>query len=272
VLTVGNVAAASALALQTDGKIVVAGRRRASGTDGFVAARLNADGTTDTNFGVNGFFTQDFGGIGSYALASSLAIDANGAIVLGGYARPTISSAADFVLVRLTSSGALDSTFGTAGVTTTDLSSDDELNALVLDSSARIVAAGRSGTLAAVVRYSSTGILDATFGTNGSSLLTNPISNGGYSLTGLAIQSDGKLVAAGADTYPYPFGIGTLASFLVVRLFDTGAADPSFAGTGFSEQSFGLSSGSATCVLLTGTRIVAAGAMAGDVAVAQLYQ
>ena len=107
--------AATALALQSDGKIVVAGFTVVSFAD-FALARYNTNGTLDTTFGAGGKVITDFGAVSSQAFA--VAVQPDGKIVAAGYAN--IDGNEDFALVRYNSNGALDTSFGTGGRVTTD--------------------------------------------------------------------------------------------------------------------------------------------------------
>ena len=138
---------AFALALQPDGKIVVAGD--AGGTFAFekrtfVLARYTSNGRLDLTFGTGGKVTTDFGGDTS-ASASALAIQSDGKIVVAGSAGPG-GGTGDFALARYHPDGSLDLTFGTAGKVTTDFGDSAGASALALRPDGRIVVAGTTGT------------------------------------------------------------------------------------------------------------------------------
>lgn len=107
----------SAVAIQPDGKIVAAGSggyfdeevRRSD----FAVARLNPDGSTDAGFGVGGLTFADFGGWGVIDIASAVALQLDGRIVVGGTGG--VSPPRYFSLARFTSGGVLDPTFGQGG-------------------------------------------------------------------------------------------------------------------------------------------------------------
>ncbi|MGI8788174.1 MAG: FG-GAP-like repeat-containing protein [Pyrinomonadaceae bacterium] len=188
---------ASAVALQTDGKIVVACSASDGVTDDFALARYNANGTLDTTVGTGGKVTTPIGNADDFA--SAIAIQTDGKIVAAGYTNNGAN--ADFALVRYAVNGTLDTTFGTGGKVTTLIgSSDDFLNAAAIQSNGKIVAAGytNNGTNNdfALVRYNADGTLDAAFGTGGK--VTTPIGSANDYAYGVAIQADGKIVAAGS--------------------------------------------------------------------------
>src|SRR5205823_3136702 len=78
--------AATALALQSDGKIVVAGDSRANGSRDFALARYNPDGSLDSGFGNGGKVITDFNN-GSDDSARAIVLQADGKIVVGGFSR-----------------------------------------------------------------------------------------------------------------------------------------------------------------------------------------
>jgi uncharacterized delta-60 repeat protein len=110
-LDVGVRARAQAIALQPDGRIVVAGFAvlLPSGIEQFVAARLLDDGTLDPEFGEGGVVSTSFGTRDARAAAVALQPD-DGAVVVAGWSRNTANR--DLAVVRYGASGALDPTFG----------------------------------------------------------------------------------------------------------------------------------------------------------------
>jgi uncharacterized delta-60 repeat protein len=106
-----------ALALQQDGKILVAGRASpTSGPPDFGLVRYNADGSLDTSFGTGGLVQTDFSGKGDFAYAMTLQPD--GKIVAAG--RSSTGAPFDFALVRYNPDGSPDASFGADGKFTTD--------------------------------------------------------------------------------------------------------------------------------------------------------
>src|SRR3989442_511852 len=107
---------AGSVALQSDGKIVVAGSSDPGGNSDFALVRYNADGSLDTTFGGTGKVTTDFGGTDG---VQSVAIESDGKIVVAGYS--SISGNVVFALARYNADGGLDATFGGTGKVTTDV-------------------------------------------------------------------------------------------------------------------------------------------------------
>lgn len=206
----GNNDSVNAIAIQADGKIVVAGSARRggvfTGVDEFALARYNPDGTLDSTFGTGGRVTTDFFGSGDDARA--IAIQADGRIVAaGGVATGSIR---DFALARYNIDGTLDATFGTGGKVTTDFSDFiDEVRDVVIQADGKILAVGetlaRSSSTSfdfALARYNTDGTLDLTFGTKGR--VTTDFM-GGSELFGnqdqaraVVLQADGRIVVAGS--------------------------------------------------------------------------
>ena len=134
------------LLVQADGKIVAIGESQVFDNDDSVAVtRLNTDGSLDTSFSDDGKFAYDFGTGDSYGWAG--AIDGDGRIVVAGqYNNGTNDKA--FVM-RLTSAGELDTTFGTGGVRTYDFAGDnaESFNAIAVQGDDMVVAGGSGSDL-----------------------------------------------------------------------------------------------------------------------------
>ncbi len=185
------------LAIDSQGRLVVAGtcENGGSGSD-FALARYTVDGELDTNFGSNGVVSTDFASGNDYG--NSLAIDSQGRLVVAG--RCENGSGSDFALARYTVDGELDTNFGSNGVVSTDFASGNDYgNSLAIDSQGRLVVAGDcengSGLDFALARYTDSGELDTSFGTDGLIITDFGSSNGTGS--SLAIDSQGRLVVAG---------------------------------------------------------------------------
>jgi uncharacterized delta-60 repeat protein len=156
------VASASAIAIQSDGKIVAAGGITsrlltelnggiisAANQTGFGLVRYNSDGRIDTSFGTAGGAITGFGNSFPAGTAFALAIQSNGDIVVAGQAGSGNQNFASssFALARYTSAGKLDASFGTNGKVTTAIGHGNIsfISALVLQGDGKIVAAGNAG-------------------------------------------------------------------------------------------------------------------------------
>jgi uncharacterized delta-60 repeat protein len=201
---------ANAVAIQTDGKIVAAG---GTGTK-FALARYHPHGALDNTFSGNGKVTTGFTDGGS---ANAVAIQSDGKIVAAG-----VVEGGAFGLARYDTNGALDTTFGTDGIVTTDLTSGwDEANGVAIQANGKIVAAGRATPGSpwrpwfAVARYRSDGTLDASFGDGGVVLTKFGVSGIAHALV---LQPDHKIVLAGTNG----------GGFALARYDSHGTLDPSF--------------------------------------------
>jgi uncharacterized delta-60 repeat protein len=245
---------AHAVAIQGDGKIVAAGLAIVSGTFDFALARYNTDGSLDTTFDTDGKVTTDFAGSEDHA--RGVAIQGDGKIVAAGLAN--VSGTNDFALARYNANGSLDTTFGSGlGKIATDFAgSDDHARGVAIQGDGKIVAAGLanvSGTNDfAVARYNANGSLDTTFDTDGK--VTTDFAGGHDDAFGVAIQANGKIVAAGCVSC---FGG---ANFALARYNTDGSLDTTFDGDGLVTTDFAGGTDQAFAVAIQGDgKIVAAG-------------
>jgi uncharacterized delta-60 repeat protein len=194
-------AAATAVAIQSDGKIVAVGEY--SGTT-LAVARFEIDGSPDLSFGTGGLATADFGMDDGAATAVVLAPD--GKIVVAGVVAgmagvpPSPSAQSKFGIARFDSTGTLDPSFGTGGMTVTDIvaGTNDYPSTLVRLSSGRLVVGGSflsAGWHGALVGYDDAGQLDSGFGDSGVVVVDDP-----EAISGLAATGD-TLLAAGWANY-----------------------------------------------------------------------
>ena len=198
----------SSVAVQTDGKILVAGYAHNAnndfGEDRFALVRYKANGSLDTSFNGTGKLTTDLSGLD---YGSSVAVQRDGKIVVAGSSADNSSGNDDFALVRYNANGSLDTSFNGTGKVITDLGISfsgsllDPLTSgrsVAVQSDGKIVVAGNvSGSNCdfALVRYNADGSLDTTF--NGTGTVTTAIGSGSDIGQSVAVQSDGKIVVAG---------------------------------------------------------------------------
>lgn len=254
---------AYAVALQTDGKIVVAGYSFSSvfGND-FACVRYNNDGSLDTTFGTNGKMTYDLQS-GSDDKAYSIAIQSDGKIVLAGYSDNGSDKAGS--VIRINSNGSLDSSFGTAGKVFTNFTiynsnaRADEFRTMKIHQVTGNIIVGGTSVLntnesrGIFARYTPTGALDTTFGVSGKLIdLPFPESNANgftFVIEDIAIKSNGKITAVGWSDVP---GSGSLqySRQYVCRLNSNGTLDTTFSSDGFSGNSFTTSDNKTYSVLL----------------------
>jgi uncharacterized delta-60 repeat protein len=198
-----------AATLAPDGKIIVAG----GSAGAFLLVRYTASGSLDTSFGSGGVVSTPFG---TDSRATAVTVQPDGKIVAAGVISPALNSY-DFGLVRYQANGSLDTTFGSAGIVTTDLGGVDTARAVGLQPDGKIMAAGSTGNSLAATRYNPDGSLDASF--DGDGKVTAAV----QPAAALVIQPDGKLVVVG------PLGGQT---YSVTRLNANGALDTSFGSGG----------------------------------------
>jgi len=214
----GDVDEANAIAIQSNGKIVLAGRSdngSGTGDTDFALVRYNVNGSLDTTFGGDGkvtTFTQDTNGDGfgdTNAIAHAVVVQSDGKIVAAG------SSGTDFALIRYNANGTLDTTFSGDGIVVTSVSGgDDTIRAMALQpSDGKIVVAGESSGDFVVARYNTNGTLDTSFGNSG---ITVTARSGNNNIHALAIQPDGKVVVAGVSG-----GHFALARYSAVGVLDS---------------------------------------------------
>jgi len=250
---IGSVADfAFALTIQPDGKLVAAGFSQTGTQDELALVRYNTDGSLDTTFNATGMVTT---AIGTGAAALALAIQANGKLVAAG-ASITNGTQNEFTLVRYNMDGTLDTTFHATGMVTTAIGTlDDQALALAIQPDGKLVSAGFSQTgtqnVFALVRYNPDGSLDTTFNTTG--LVTTVIGTGDDEAHAVAIQSDGKLVAAGFSQ------TGTQWDFALARYNPDGRLDPTFDTTGKVTTAIGTTAQAYALAIQADDKLVAAG-------------
>lgn len=217
---------ARALTIQGDGKIVVAGDYQNGSKHDFGIVRYNADGSLDSSFGTGGKALTPVGTVDD--VVYTVGTDSQNRIVAGGYSSSGVNY--DFSLIRLTSGGALDSSFGTGGKVVTPVGTGTDIaRSLAIQTDDKIVLVGdiqTSGTPFdyAAVRYNTDGTLDTSFG--GTGKVTFPFGTSDNFVYGTAIQADGKIVLVGGSKDTNSNYTASLA-----RLNSDGSLDSSF-GTG----------------------------------------
>src|ERR671939_76168 len=225
--------AANAVAIQPNGKIVVAGY---SGIDyNFTLARYNSNGTLDRSFGGDGkvitrFYSDISPGEVLGSVARAVALQPDGKIVAAGSVSGEDAGGPSFAFARYNPDGQLDTSFDGDGKLMTIFGvSFSEANDIVVQPNGKILVAGSIGPGSdfALVRYNSNGSLDTSFDSDG--MLVENIFGRGEFLSAVALQPDGKIVAAGyaidADS-PHPDG------FAVRRYNPNGSRDATFGSNG----------------------------------------
>ena len=173
-------------------------------SDSFTKVNPIIAGTLDTTFDDDGLFRTAFDfSVGT--VGTGVALQADGKIVIVGSQTGTVANDSDFSVVRLNANGGLDPSFGGNGGTGRVLtpilsSSEDTANDVLIQPDGKILVGGsslRNGTNLdfALTRYLSNGMLDNSFDQDGK--VTTGLGSNGDIIFSLALQADGKIVAAG---------------------------------------------------------------------------
>lgn len=218
------------------------------GTNDFdvFVSKISSDGTPDSTFGVNGRARAIFnlGGINEFA--NAIAVQADGKIVVAGYADNATDS--DFIIVRFNADGSLDTSFDSDGKLVYSFNlggtNNDIATGLAIQTDGKILVSGYADIAAnnkdvAIIRLNSDGTLDPTFGGAGRKVFALDLGTVGSAINDMAkaivIDANSKIVIAGTTS------IGTNSSdFFVLRLNNDGGLDPTFSGDGIMTVSFDL--------------------------------
>ena len=223
-----------ALAITSDNKIVAAGFCNDLGLN-ICIARYLPDGSLDNTFGKNGVVNSDLGG---WEWARGMVLQPDGKIVITG--RVTPSPIGNFMVARYTENGNLDSSFGTNGRTITDLGADDQSGCIALQPDGKIIIGGDQNplgggfnTVFAMARYTTNGVLDESFGNNG--IVLQDFTDYTDIINSIALQSDGKIIAAGQVNGNYDY----IHEYMAAARFNTdGSLDESFGSNGLVEAKY----------------------------------
>ncbi|HSA58441.1 MAG TPA: calcium-binding protein [bacterium] len=213
----GEIDFACDLAIQPDGRILAAGEADHPSTYDVALARYLPDGSPDSSFDGDGKLTLPVGTIG--ALALGVALQPDGKIVIAG----TVDTAGgnDALVARFLPDGSPDTTFDGDGIFTATPATNSDLSDVALQPDGKIVAAGRAGTDILVMRLNADGSPDAAF--DGDGVVITPIGSGNDNANAVALQKDGKILAAGSS-------VGANEDFALVRYDSDGKLDTSFGG------------------------------------------
>ena len=203
------------MAIDNNGKIVLAGYTLVGANYQFSVNRLKANGNLDSTFNTDGKLTIPLparGGSGQ-----SLKLQSDNKIVVAGYFGNTTKT--DFAVMRLNPDGSLDGTFNSTGIATIPVTTNDDDFGAAMDIQSfdgKIVVVGNSGDSLSVIRLNTNGTLDATFDTDGKAYVS------GFNANAVLAQSDGKIFVAGE--------YNSYAS--VVRLNSNGSVDNTYGTNG----------------------------------------
>lgn len=210
VTDLGHQSTFSAAEVQSDGKIVAAGKLWIDG----LLVRYNEDGSLDTTFNGTGYVAVAFGDNG---WLSDVAVLPDGRIVAVGTIQENWNVPAKIVAVRYLPDGTLDTSFG---IVVTDLGGSETANGIAVQADGKIIAVGSYEGSFAILRYEESGDLDLSFGDDG--VVT--ISFGGHydAALDVVIQSDGRIIVVGSG----------ISKYAAARLNPDGSLDNSFGDDG----------------------------------------
>jgi uncharacterized delta-60 repeat protein len=221
---------ANAVAVDQNGRIVLAGVCTPSGQRDFCLARLTPDGALDNSFDNNGRLSTEIDGDDE---AVAVAIRRDGKILVAGTCKQGVNDS-NFCVARYETDGALDTTFFSTGTRTFDMyGQNDNAAAVLSQTDNRVIVAGTCKETSSgnnrfcVARFYASGMPDDTFGTNGKRAV-DVVATAVNSLTAAALQPDGKIVLAGTCL------VSGIRLACAARLLPDGSDDASFGSSGKS--------------------------------------
>jgi uncharacterized delta-60 repeat protein len=267
---------ASAVAIDGNGKIDVAGTMWHGSLQNFALLRLNANGSLDTTFGKNGIVTTQVGNLGSQA--SPLALQPDGKILVAGDgANSGTSGPVPYMAVaRYTTTGQLDSSFGTNGIVTQVKPSNamgasaeyggllvlNDGSILVGGSSSYVNSAGQIWDQLTLAKLTSTGQVNTSFGSSGFALDSVPGAALGPGAVALGFGANGDLVAGMTQVLHDSSGNVTQEQPAMAAFLPSGALDTTFGSNGTAVANFGSSVAAWAMTIQSDGGIVVAGGAA----------
>jgi uncharacterized delta-60 repeat protein len=223
----------SAMTIQTDGKIVITCNVNSgvvSNQIGLVRYKIN--GSLDSTFGINGKATLGFSTSTTGYEPFAITIQTDGKIVVTGGSLNGIDSRT--FVARVNANGSSDTTFNLTGIVITDVDpKDDRAFSVAVQPDGKILVCGHILAFAnssvqfdmTLIRYNANGILDASFGTNGITIIKQ--GDGRF----MKILNSGKILAGGQD-YINTTGTNPKYDFLICRFNANGTLDSTFSSNG----------------------------------------
>ena len=212
-----------AITLDSSGRILVAGSGTVNDVTSLILTRLTTAGAVDTTFGSYGTAVLPLANHSVFA--SSIAVESDGSTLIGAQTETDGGFAMNWLLSHVTASGAVDTAFGTNGVAIFPQFTNWPPSSIEPLSGGSFLAGGMLNSTAGIARFTPTGTLDTTFGSDG----VAAVGSGQLELFSAQVESDGTIVCGGG---------GTDDAF-VSRLLASGATDTSF-GTTFGVSSTSL--------------------------------
>ena len=250
-----------AVALQPDGKLLVAGSAAVGGANSvdFGLARYNPDGRLDLSFGVGGKVTTDFFQRDDFPQAVAVLPDGKILVAGGASADPNTRF---FAVASYNPNGSLDPAFGTGGKMTVSFSGPVPIvNAVAIQPDGKVVLVGATGMNAgfnqiALARLNTNGTLDSSFGSGGK--VTGSDATNINFANGIVLQLGGKIVISG-----YTGLAAASLDFMLVRYDSDGSLDTSFGANGRVTTDFlGLQDTGRSLLALPNGKLLVAGTAA----------
>ena len=222
-----------------------------------------AAGDLDPTFGTAGMVMTDINR--STDIANAVAVQADGKLVVVGETyKHNDFSTEDFVVARYNTNGTLDTTFGSGGRVRTDFPGLAAVpSSVVIQPDGKIVVAGGAFPLFTflgnfeLVRYNPNGSLDASFGNGG--IVTTTFPEGSYA-SDVALQPDGKIIAAGTVFVDFVIGDQSNTDFALARYNPDGSLDTAFGNGGMVSTDFvGMEDDAFSVLIQPDGKIVAVG-------------
>jgi uncharacterized delta-60 repeat protein len=239
VITVGSFgsdAYASAVATQSDDKIIVAGV--VAGNRIWIR-RLNAtDGSSDSTFVFSAGFLPATTNLGVSQILS-MAIDSNDKIIVTGNTREAIGDDPDLFVARFNADGSADTTFDSDGykIQALSTSTDDRGQSVVLDGNKILVAGyvvqlvqSQNRKVLTMVRFNSDGTLDTTFNSTG--ILTRPEDYTDIEAKKVLLQPNGRIIMVSYPLFALQSSTNNDRTVRVERYSSNGALDTAFNPSG----------------------------------------
>ncbi len=217
---------ANTMALQADGKILIAGSASNGNNQDFTVLRYDTNGTIDNTFGSSGKVMIPMA-TGTEDIPISMLVQPDGKIVLGGFSFNTTTFINKISIARISATGVLDNTFGSSGKILSSLNAaGDMVFSIALQSDGKILATGSSDRTTSdilLLRYTASGLPDNTFGTSG--VVYTGFGNKADQGISVAVQANGKIWVSGTTD-------SNATDFALLRYNANGTLDNGFGNGG----------------------------------------
>ena len=212
-IMIANVAdEGKSIAVQSDGKILIAGTSYNNSEYVFSIVRLNTDGSLDITFDGDGKIMLPVSVIGGKG--ESVAVQADGKILVSGIS--SNGSESGFTVIRLNDDGSYDTNFDGDGIAVFPaVPNQDYRGVMALQADGKILVGGNSSSDFSIIRLNTDGSADTGFDLDGKAVISIGTNDEAYAI---AVQADGKIVLAGRTGQEFSF----------IRLNDDGSLDTGF--------------------------------------------